>query len=918
MAGKKNVNIKIGADVKEAQSGIQKVTNELNKLSKNKALTSLSRLGSAVSGVNAAFGMVSKTLSTAKAAVDDVTNAYNVQAQAEKQLEAAAKNNPYLSDYSVDQLKKYAGELQAISSVGDEELLPMMAQLAAAGRTQNEIQDIMSAALDVSASGAMSLDTAVKQLNATYAGTTGQLGKTNAAIRNLSKEELQNGEAVRIMKEQYSGIAKTVSDSTGGWQKFKNSFGDFKEILGSGFANIQNSTGKVLSGFFDTITSKIKTAGEEADKFKKKLGIIATLDDENSTLADLEGVVNQLQKTKERLDNMSLVAEGKTEDVTKNLTSQAKAEIAEYNKELEDFESKIESAKDKVNALETKGIELNRAFYSSSDSAEQKRLQNVYEQTKAEQIAAEEEVGILSEKRRQYEKTSQARIDSARKTISAANDEVNSIKNSFNDEFYGSRIALANEQKKVEKQLAEAIKKRDAAQKEADKSKVKGEAASRDEKALEIISKNNAELQKNIAAIEQKYSLMEKEGQKIDEVAKSQEILSAQENAYLRLISEDTNLVTQNNAVAKARLADIKKSYEQVTEAIKKKAEAENDKKALEELKLETEKLTEEAKKFLGVFSEPKLSEQISASIKKLEEMKDTVAQGSEEWEYYCTKILKLSDLLDEVKVKEAEIAEQNKEQSDVQKWASLHEEKLKVVSDYASKYLEIMQGISNMVKIQAENEAKVKTAALDKQLSEGIISEEEYAKEKEEIEKEAAKKSYEIQMWEWSASLLTIGLQTAQGIMNALATSGNIYAGIALAATVGVLGAVQLATAIANKPVPPSFATGGVVGGFQGASMGGDNTYAHVRNGEMILNAAQQKAIWNQLNGLSGKTGSGLTNNVTIKNYAAGNVSVSQVSKNNGFDLIIRETVRKQLAAGEYSSQLEAAQAQLGGIRFV
>lgn len=917
MAGKKNVNIKIGADVKEAQNGIQKVTNELNKLSKNKALTSLSRLGSAVSGVNAAFGMVSKTISTAKAAIDDVTNAYNVQAQAEKQLEAAAKNNPYLSDYSVDQLKKYAGELQSISTVGDEELLPMMAQLAAAGRTQNEIQDIMSTALDVSASGAMDLNTAVKQLNATYSGSVGQLGKVNGSLKTLSKEELQNGEAVKIMKEQYAGIAKTVSDSTGGWQKFKNSFGDFKEILGSGFANIQNSTGKILSGFFDTITSKIKSAGEEADKFKKKLGIIATLDNENSTLADLEGVVDQLQKTKERLDNMSLVAQGKTEDVTKNLTSQAKTEIEEYNKTLVDFEGKIESAKNKVNELEMKGIELNQSFYSSSDNNEKKRLQKVYEQTKAEQVAAEEEVGILSEKRKAYEKTSQARIDTARQTISAANEEIKSIKNSFDEEFYGSRIALANEQKKIEEQLADAIKKRDAAQKEADKNKRNGEAASRDEKALEIITKNNTELQKQLAAIEQKYALMEKEGQKIDEVAKAQEILSAQENSYLKLISEDTTLVTQNNAVAKARLAEIKKGYEQVMEAIRKKAEAEKDKEALKALKTETEQLTEEAKKFLGEYSSPKLSESISASIQKLEEMKDSVEQGSAEWEYYCTKILKLSDLLDEVKAKEAEIAEQSKEDSDVQRWAAAHEEKIKVVSEFASKYQQIMQGISDMVKTQAENEAKVKTAELDKQLAAGIISEEEYAEKKEEIEKEAAKKSYEIQMWEWSASLLTIGLQTAQGIMNALATSGNIYAGIAMAATVGILGAVQMATAIANKPIPPSFATGGVVGGFQGASMGGDNTYAHVRNGEMILNAAQQKAMWNQLNGHS-SNGGGLTNNVTIKNYAAGNVSVQQVPKQDGFELLIRETVRKQLADGDYNSQLKAAQTSFDGVRYV
>ena len=83
------------------------------------------------------------------------------QQQAEKQLEEAAKNNPYLTEASVIQLKKYAGELQAISTIGDEEL---MALLATAGLTQEEIQSIMSSALNVSASGMMSLDSAVSQL----------------------------------------------------------------------------------------------------------------------------------------------------------------------------------------------------------------------------------------------------------------------------------------------------------------------------------------------------------------------------------------------------------------------------------------------------------------------------------------------------------------------------------------------------------------------------------------------------------------------------------------------------------------------------------------------------------------------------------------------------------------------------------
>jgi len=92
MSKNKNVNIKIATDVKEAKEGIDKVTQQLNKFSKeaNSKLSKFSKLGSAVSGVGAAFSMVSKVFGTTKAAIDDMTNAYNVQTAAEKQLEAAA------------------------------------------------------------------------------------------------------------------------------------------------------------------------------------------------------------------------------------------------------------------------------------------------------------------------------------------------------------------------------------------------------------------------------------------------------------------------------------------------------------------------------------------------------------------------------------------------------------------------------------------------------------------------------------------------------------------------------------------------------------------------------------------------------------------------------------------------------------
>ena len=236
----KRATIKVTSDIKSAESGIDKLTSELNKFAKNnQTLNSLSKLNGAfqltkgvVGGATSALRTGTEVIKKVGAEMERLTEAANVQIKAETQLAQAAKNNPYLDDNSVRQLKNYASELQALTAIGDETTIPLMAQLATAGRTQAEIQDIMSAALDVSASGTMSLESAVKNLNKTFSGLSGELGESIPEIKNLTKEQLKNGEAVKVIASQYKGMAEEVANATGSLEKMEGARGDFEEQLG--------------------------------------------------------------------------------------------------------------------------------------------------------------------------------------------------------------------------------------------------------------------------------------------------------------------------------------------------------------------------------------------------------------------------------------------------------------------------------------------------------------------------------------------------------------------------------------------------------------------------------------------------------------------------------------------------------------
>lgn len=235
MAKDKNINIKIKADSKEAKKGIDKVTTSINKLNKDAQKSGLEKMNKAAKSYvstlkSSVWGtVIAAELKLLKKLFTATTENYNAQLKAEVSLQQAAKNNPYLNANNVEQLKQYASELQKISSYGDEELLPLMTQLAASGRKQTEIQEIMSAALDVSASGAMSLESAVKNLNKTYGGVTGELGELIPEVKKLTKEQLLAGDAVDLLKRKYEGMSEAATKATGSSKQRQMAWGDFKE-----------------------------------------------------------------------------------------------------------------------------------------------------------------------------------------------------------------------------------------------------------------------------------------------------------------------------------------------------------------------------------------------------------------------------------------------------------------------------------------------------------------------------------------------------------------------------------------------------------------------------------------------------------------------------------------------------------------
>lgn len=107
-----------------------------------------------------------------------------------------------------------------------------------------------------------------------------------------------------------------------------------------------------------------------------------------------------------------------------------------------------------------------------------------------------------------------------------------------------------------------------------------------------------------------------------------------------------------------------------------------------------------------------------------------------------------------------------------------------------------------------------------------------------ERIKKEYAKKDLELRQKQAKAdkaqAAFSIGINTAKGIINALATSGPPWIGIAMAAIIGAMGAIQLAAVLA-KPIP-QFAVGTQNAPAGPAEVAERGPELHESNGRMYL----------------------------------------------------------------------------------
>lgn len=890
MANDSEVNIGTKVDESGLDKGLKSVKNKVNNAAKDmnkgaKATNALktafnetggaassfaSKMGSVASsggavaaGITAAILAAKKYIETLKQA----NEAYKVQTKAENALAKAAENNPYLNRDSVRKLQDYASELQNISNYGDEGTIDIMAQLASTGRTEAEIMKIMGAAADYAAAKHIDLRTAAETLNATYSGMAGAMGRQIADIKDLTDEQLKNGDAIDLIAQKYKGFAQEAADS--GTQA-KNAFGDFMESLG----RLANPTFEALSqkakSFWESMTENMNKFNDAIEKARETWVIGGDYLWSKDYIKQINENLKQVHPTKKGI-YLEDSAEMLTDDNIRHLTVYLEAQK-------------------KLNDNERQFLEILKAEKTHRDN-------------RAE--AAKEYTGYIEK----WRNASKEELLARQKTLTTTEYNLQELK-AVNDTL--AKIGQQERENQKEQQKTADDYAKASNQKLQDslkalevEAKARGEAVSAQDKYnvylqsyIDLMTKTEG-LIKEGYPVEQKRLEQLKEAKKAVEEAADAEKKLAAAIELTRAATEALNSASRHLTPAAELEAEIKQ-----LEEIKAKIEAMSDAEIAAAQKGQEAQLTKS--EILAGLNEAEKQ----ATLAKVEAITATEQSWWDKYADQQQQMLELKQKIDESevlseeeKVNALKAIDESYSQSRKQQFADLATE----IKGYTDQAVQIVQQAAQLQLDVVKNQATAEQAELEIKYRKGEIGEEEYNKKVAESKKKAAKEQYKIQMWQWGASILQATANIAQGISMAIAQGG--VTGLITGALVGAAGAVQIASIIASKPTPPSFSTGGII---QGSSTHGDNIAANLNSREMVMNMSQQKALWDFING--GSNGGAGGTNIVINNSASDLVRAQPQITKDKIELLIDARVNDSLKNGRYNTSLNMAQQGMSG----
>lgn len=282
----KDIEIVLGAK-DQATAVLQKLSAETQQVGRNvqrmaaQSAASSGRMATAFNGLKtaakpllAAFAAFKSVQATGKLFLG-VSEAANVQAEAERGLAKALELSTSKIGPTIEQHKQWASALQGVTNVGDEVTLGLMRQATMLGVSNANLQDVTRSAIGLSEATGMSLDEALRKVNETINGNDEALAEHIPSLRNMSSAEEQLAAVSKLASDGLAQRADRTKTAVGAAERLSNAWGDFQEVIGKTLEPVKMLVASGLSVLVETIQTAVIPAIESmmpsADKISEMM-----------------------------------------------------------------------------------------------------------------------------------------------------------------------------------------------------------------------------------------------------------------------------------------------------------------------------------------------------------------------------------------------------------------------------------------------------------------------------------------------------------------------------------------------------------------------------------------------------------------------------------------------------------------------
>jgi hypothetical protein len=199
-----------------------------------KAQTSFQKFGSFLKiGFAAAAAAAGVAISKLAESFQRAAQAAGEQELALKRVETSLRAIGETAPGAVREFEDWASALQSTTTLGDETILTLSRLAISFTENADQARKLTETALDFAEGAGINYEEALRRLGRTLGGSAADVANFDDRIRDLTLDQLKNGEAIDLLSEKYQGFAQNAANTyIGALEQLKNAQSDTSEAIG--------------------------------------------------------------------------------------------------------------------------------------------------------------------------------------------------------------------------------------------------------------------------------------------------------------------------------------------------------------------------------------------------------------------------------------------------------------------------------------------------------------------------------------------------------------------------------------------------------------------------------------------------------------------------------------------------------------